>query len=64
MGAVRTSGLSFAIKKTMDSYEGGKPLVEKAVLSDFTIKIANTLEERLAAFQLGYQVYLKKGFIK
>lgn len=57
------SGLSAAIKKTMDSYEYGKPLVERNALTEFKIKVANTLEERLAAYQLGYKVYLNKGFI-
>ena len=44
------SGLSAAIKKTMDSYEYGKPLVERNALTEFKIKVANTLEERLPWF--------------
>ena len=63
MNRRNTSGLSLAINKTMASYTMGKPLVEKGHLTEFTIKIANTLEERQAAFQLSYQVYLEKGFI-
>lgn len=37
---------------------------DKNKCKDFTIKVANTLEEREAVFQLGYQVYLDKGYIK
>lgn len=59
-----TSGLSLAISKTMKSYLNQEPLLEKQKQSDFTIKIANTLEEREAVYQLGYQVYLDKGYIK
>lgn len=59
-----SSGVSLAIAKTMTSYENNKPLVEKTSKSEFTIKIANTLEEREAVYQLGYQIYLEKGYIK
>lgn len=48
----------------MASYENNTPLLEKQKPSEFTIKMANTLEEREAVFRLGYQVYLKKGYIK
>jgi hypothetical protein len=58
------SGLSIAIRNTMASYENASPLVEKLAPAEFTIKIANTLEEREAVFRLGYQVYLEKGYIK
>jgi hypothetical protein len=59
-----SSGVSLAITNTMTSYENHKPLIENASKSEFTIKIANTLEEREAVFQLGYQIYLEKGYIK
>lgn len=59
-----TSGVSLAIRKTMFSYNSQAPLLEKAKPQEFTIKIANTLEEREAAFRLAYQIYLEKGYIK
>jgi hypothetical protein len=58
------SGLSSAIQKTMVSLKNDKPLIEKQAKGEFTIKIANTLEEREAAFELGYQIYLEKGYIQ
>lgn len=58
------SGLSIAIRDTMSSYHENRPLVAKQQPSEFSIKIANTLEEREAVFRLGYQVYLDKGYIK
>lgn len=58
------SGVSLAIRNTLTSYYNEKPLIEKPKPSEFTIKIANTLEEREAVFHLGYQVYLEKGYIK
>lgn len=58
------SGLSIAIRDTMTSYHEMRPLVVKPQPSEFSIKIANTLEEREAVFHLGYQVYLEKGYIK
>ena len=57
------SGVSIAIKNTMASYLSGAALLEKANSSEFTIKIANTLEEREAVYNLGYKVYLEKGFV-
>ena len=57
------TGLSIAINKTMASYRNGNPLVEKPIVPEFSIKIANTLEEREAAFKLGYKIYLEKGYI-
>ena len=59
-----SSGVSLAIAKTMVSYENNEPLIDKEQKSEFTIKIANTLEEREAVFQLGYQVYLEKGYVQ
>mgnify|MGYP006375139841 CR=1 FL=1 len=58
------SAVSLAINTTMASYENGLNLIEKSNKPEFTIKIANTLEEREAAFRLGYQVYLEKGYIR
>ena len=58
------SGVSIAIRNTMMSYQNQHPLLEKLKPSEFSIKIANTLEERDAAFRLAYQVYLEKGYIK
>jgi len=60
----KSSGLSMAMKQTMSLYDKGQPLQTKEDKNDFTIKIANTLEEREAVFRLGYQVYLEKGYIK
>lgn len=57
------SGLSIAIGKTMQAYHHQSELIEKQKPGEFSIKIANTLEERDAAFQLAYQVYLEKGYI-
>ena len=59
-----SSGVSLAIAKTMTSYENHKPLIENESKANFTIKIANTIEEREAVFHLGYQIYLEKGYIK
>lgn len=64
MNRRNTSGLSLAINKTMASLKNGRPIFERDTLAEFTIKVANTIEERQAAFALGYQVYLSKGFIK
>lgn len=58
------SGISAAIQTTMSSLHQNRPLVESSKTKEFTIKIANTLQEREAVFHLGYQVYLEKGFIK
>jgi hypothetical protein len=58
------SGVSIAITSTMDAHEKKAPLIDKNKTSEFTIKIANRLEERDAAFRLAYQAYLEKGYIK
>ena len=55
-----SSGVSNAIASTLRFSREGKPLIEKPKPSEFTIKIANTLEEREAVFRLAYQVYLDK----
>lgn len=58
------SGVSIAIRKTMASCLQNYPLIIKQSPSEFSIKVANTLEERAAVFHLGYQTYLAKGYIK
>lgn len=58
------SGVSLAIRKTMFSYNSQTSLLEKTKPQEFTIKIANNLEEREAVFRLAYQIYLEKGYIK
>lgn len=64
MQSQKESSLSIAIKDSIYSLENGKPIVEKKIPANFTIKIANTREEREEVFRLGYQVYLEKGYIK
>jgi hypothetical protein len=59
----RASGVSVGIKETLVSMEKGCQLIDFPKPAEFIVKIANTLEEREAVFKLGYQVYLKKGFI-
>ena len=58
------TGLSFAIRDTITSFTDGTNFIEKKSPPEFKIKIANTLEERESVFQLAYQVYLAKGYIK
>lgn len=58
------SGVSQAINKTSQLLIEDQPLIENKEKKEFTIKIANTLEERQAVFRMGYQIYLSKGFIK
>lgn len=60
----RESGLSIAIRQTMNSDVLQSTIHQKNISPEFTIKIANTLEERESVFHLGYQVYLEKGYIK
>jgi hypothetical protein len=59
-----SSGISMAIASTLRFRNEGLPLIEKPKPSEFTIKIANTLDERIDVFRLGYQIYLGKGFLK
>lgn len=61
---IRESGTSIGIKKTMASFQKGESLVEKPKPGEYTIKVANTIEEREAVFRLGYKMYLQKGYIK
>lgn len=58
-----SSGLSKALRSTLISNSDGNQPIEKISLSEFTIKFANTLEERESVFNLGYKIYLEKGFI-
>lgn len=58
------SGVSAAISRTMVSYEKKMALLERQAKSDFSIKIASSLEERKEAFQLAYKVYLGKEYVK
>ena len=58
------SGISVAIQNTMASIQMGHSLIEPSKSREFTIKIANSLQEREAVFRLAYQVYLDKKFIK
>lgn len=57
------SGVSQGIRKTMISHLNETPLISNDLSKEFTIKIANCLEERESTFQLAYHVYLEKGFI-
>ena len=59
-----TSGLSIAMKTALFSDQNNSSKSEKKILPEFSIKVANTLEERESVFQLAYQVYLDKGYIK
>lgn len=58
------SGVSAMITSTMASCKKNLFILEKQNTMDFSIKVANTLEEREAVFLLGYQIYLDKGYIK
>ena len=58
------SGVSIAIRNTLASSLQSGPIIDKQSPSEFSIKVANTLEEREAVFQLSYQVYLEKGYVK
>jgi hypothetical protein len=52
-----------AIRSTLSLSKTGSQLIEKKSTSEFSIKVANTLDEREAVFNLGYKIYLEKGFI-
>jgi len=58
------SSVSVAIRNTMISLKSDQALVENQKKLEFSIKIANTLEEREAVYRLAYQVYRAKGYIK
>ena len=59
----RPSSVSVAINQTLISMLKDEP-IKKNDPSGFTLKIANSLEEREAVYRLAYQVYLEKGFTK
>lgn len=61
---IRTSGVSKAINAFMHNADSNQPLIQKSQPLDYTIKVANTLEERQAVFKLGYKVYLEKNYTK
>lgn len=61
---VKKTGVSLAIRDTINSFTTETNIIRMTRPSEFTIKVANTLEEREAAFQLAYQVYLEKGYVK
>lgn len=55
----RPSGVSIALSQ---SFSNGA--FKEQSPTGYTIKIANTLEERASAYRLAYKVYLDKGYIK
>ena len=57
------SGVSLAIHQTLHAIQNGLTLYEKPKQKEFTTKVANSLEEREAVFNLGYKTYLEKGYI-
>jgi UDP:flavonoid glycosyltransferase YjiC (YdhE family) len=59
----RPSGVSIAFNQTLNSIKAKEEIKPKAP-SGYTIKLANTLEEREAAYRLAYKVYLDKGYVK
>lgn len=58
------SGISAAIHDSMASFCQNQQLLENTKSKEYSIKVANTLDERAAVFRAGYQIYLNKGFIK
>lgn len=60
----RESSLSIAIRNGINSIEQKNTSLAKNQIAQYTIKIANSLEEREAVFHLGYQIYLEKKYIK
>ena len=58
------SGLSIAIKSALFSNQNSNSKIIIKNSSEFSIKVANTLAERESVFQLAYQVYLDKRYIK
>lgn len=59
----RPSSVSVGIRHTLISHQNDEPLIVKKDQPKLVIKVANTLEEREAVFQLGYEIYLSKGYI-
>lgn len=60
----RASGVSVALNNTFKNIQNNKPILDESAKRNYTIKIANTLDEREAVFRLGYKTYLEKGYIK
>jgi hypothetical protein len=58
-----TTGLSLAIRRTITAFETESNSPKKISPPEFTIKVANTLEERECVFQLAYKIYLEKGYV-
>jgi UDP:flavonoid glycosyltransferase YjiC (YdhE family) len=58
---IRPSGVSIAFNQANIKQNEIKILKKP---SEFTIKLATTLEEREETFRLAYKVYLEKGYIK
>lgn len=56
--------LSIALEKMQKNIKDKCNEAKKTNQPEFTIKIANSLEERDAVFSLGYQIYLEKGYVK
>lgn len=59
MKTKRLSGVSAAIRSTI---AGSANAPQN--LKEFRIKVAQTVDEREAAFRLGYKAYLEKGYVK
>ena len=55
----RASGVSIAFNQSLLALKQNCTIKENTP-SGFTIKIANTLEERESAYRLAYKVYLEK----
>lgn len=59
----RPSSVSVALKQTISSLKSADSFKENSP-SGYTVKLANTLAERQAAYSLAYRVYLDKGYVK
>lgn len=59
----RPSSVSVALKQTISTLQIDETIKEKSP-SGYTVKLANTPEEREAAYSLAYRVYLDKGYVK
>lgn len=61
--SIRATGVSLALQQTIEQPDFITSKNQNTP-SGFTIKIANTLEERESAYRLAYRTYLDKGYIK
>lgn len=59
----KPSGISTAIKAFLQETEVNNNVNSPLENKNLSIKVANNLEEREAAFRLGYEVYLEKNYI-